>query len=221
MLILVFSVAGAETLPPTFSAKYEIKKGFISIGFATRSFFTEEDKRYYVSDSKTAGVIGALFKEHIIQKTHFLFEYGVVKPLSYHYDRNNGKKTVKQTYNWKKGEVFSQRDDKSFEYKVPVGAQDQSSYQLALMIDLANGKRNFTYHIAENVRLMDYDVRHTGNEKISTIRGTLDTVVMQVKTKKVKITIWCAPKLHYLPVKIEHDEDGISFIAELVSLNGL
>jgi len=221
ILILITGISTAATLPPPFSAKYEIKKGFMSIGYAKRTFFTKEDKLYYVSDSKTAGVIAAFFKERIVQTTQFQFENDIIKPLTYDYDRNKGKKTVKQNYDWDKGQVFSQRGNKASEYEIPLGAQDQSSYQLALMIDLATGKRNFTYHIAENVRLMDYDIRHTGNKTLSTIRGKLDTIIVRVKTKKGKITIWCAPKLHYLPVKIEHDEDGTSFVAELISLTGI
>jgi len=225
VLLLVSASCYAATLPPPFSAKYEIKKGFVSIGYATRSFFTDKDKFFYVSDSKTTGVIAALFKERIIQTTQFQFDNNIVRPITYTYDRNKGKMLVEQSYDWQKGEVFSQRFKKSqnkiYEYEIPIGAQDQSSYQLALMIDLASGKRNFSYHIAENVRLMDYDVRHVGDRKLETIRGKLDTVVVQVKTKKVKITIWCAPKLHYLPVKIEHEEDGTSFEAVLTSLKGI
>jgi len=221
IFLLFSSLSIAAELPPDFVAKYKITKGFVTIGKAKRSLSTNGTQKVYVSDSRTTGFIGSLFKEKIIQKTEFAFEDSMLKPLKYYYDRNNGKKKVEQTYDWKKGWVHSQRDDKLSEYEIPTGSQDQSSYQLALMLDLADGKRNFSYQIAENVRLVNYELKHLGNKKLKTIYGKLDTVVIQVKTKKMKTTIWSAPSLHYLPVKIEHEEKGTSFYAHLESVQGI
>jgi len=209
-------------LPPTFEAKYEIKKGFIKIGDANRKLTQSKDGHYiYTSDSKTTGIIASLFKEHILQKTAFTFENNIIKPQTYKYNRNGGKKTVDQTYNWENNSVFSQRNDKSFEYDIPDVVQDQSIYQLSLMLDLADGKRNFTYQIAENVRLVDYQVRKIGQKRLKTDIGKFNTVVMQVKNSKIKTTIWCAKDLHYLPVKIEHEEGGTTFTAYITSVQGL
>jgi len=212
----------AAKLPPDFIAKYEIKKGFIKIGNAQRSLKRKNNgDAIYTSNSKTTGFIASLFKEHILQTTRFSFENELIKPKTYFYNRNRGKKTVEQTYDWQKQMVHSQRDDKLFEYEIPDKVQDQSIYQLSLMLDLADGKRNFTYHIAENVRMVDYHVRHISNKKLETKLGNLDTVVMQVHNSKITTTIWCARSLNYLPVKIEHEEGGTTFTAHIVSVSGL
>ncbi|MDH5259690.1 MAG: DUF3108 domain-containing protein [Gammaproteobacteria bacterium] len=225
-LILICSIFGSYSfaigLPPSFTANYEIKKGFLKIGDATRSLKTETNGNYiYTSDSKTTGFIASLFNEHILQSTKFTFENNLIKPQKYFYSRNRGKKNVTQTYDWQKKMVHSQRDNKLFEYSIPDKVQDQSIYQLSLMLDLAEGKRNFTYHIAENVRLVDYQVRHIGSKRIETEVGKLNTVIMQVSNSKITTTIWCAQALNYLPVKIEHEEGGTTFTAYIKTVSGL
>ena len=209
-------------LPPDFIAHYEIKKGFIQIGTAKRSLKRKNnDEAVYTSNSKTTGFISSLFKENILQTTRFSFKDNLIRPLVYFYNRNRGKKTVEQTYNWQTNMVHSQRNDKLFEYEIPNIVQDQSIYQLSLMLDLADGKRNFTYHIAENVRMVDYHVRHISSKRLKTDIGTLDTIVMQVHNSKITTTIWCAKSLNYLPVKIEHEEGGTTFTAYVRSVSGL
>jgi len=220
--VILISPLYAADLPPDFVAHYEIKKAFLKIGDAKRSLKKQADGDFvYTSDSKTSGFVAALFSEHIQQSTIFTYEDNLLKPQKYSYSRNGGKKTVEQTYNWQSKMVHSQRNDKLFEYEIPNKVQDQSIYQLSLMLDLADGKRNFTYHIAENVRMIDYHVRQISNKKIKTELGKLDTVVMQVHNSKITTTIWCAKALNYLPVKIEHEEGGATFTAYIKSVTGL
>ncbi len=221
LMILLFSTSlmGAS-LPPEFVAKYDIKKGFVTLGEAIRKLEKAGDHWRYVSDSRTTGFLGALVSEHIIQVTDFEIKNNLIRPLIYRYDRNKGKKTVLQTYDWENHRVISRRDDKVSEYAIPTKVQDQSIYQLSLMLDLADGLRDFTYHVAENVRLVDYKIQYLGTKKLKSRLGRFKTIVVQVKTKNNKTTIWCAPSLHFLPIKIEFIEDGTSFTAWLKEIRG-
>ncbi len=220
LLLVGSSAAGAVTLPPEFTATYDVKKGFFKIGKAVRKLRKTDDKWTYTSDSRTTGLIGSLFSEHIIQTTEFDLKNGVIRPLSYQYDRNKGEKTVQQTFDWQHNQVLSQRDDKESLYDIPQKVQDQSIYQLSLMLDLANGSGDLVYHVAENVRLVDYTIKYLGKERVKSRLGKFDTLAVEVKTKKNKTTIWCAPKLHYLPIKIEFEEGGTTFVAWLKEIEG-
>lgn len=210
----------AAPLPPEFTATYEVKKGPLSIGKAVRSLEKQNDQWVYISSSKTTGFIGSLFPENITQTTRFEFKDGLIRPLTYHYNRNKGKKVVVQKYDWQKNQVISESGDNLYIYDIPEKVQDQSIYQLSLMLDLASGKRDFTYHVAENVRLMDYKIDYQGTETIKSELGKTETEVVQITTKNNKTTIWSAPKYHYLPIKIQFEEDGTSFMAELTELKG-
>ena len=220
-LLLWLNAGYGADLPPDFVARYEIKKGFIKIGEAQRSLSSKDGKLRYISDSRTTGVIARLFPEDIIQTTEFVFDNQLIKPIHYSYNRNNGEKTVEQDYIWKKKQVKSQRGNDLFEYSIPDKVQDQSIYQLSLMLDLADGLRNFTYHIAENVRLVDYQVKNQGQQSIDTPLGKINTIKVQVKNNRIETTIWCAEKYHFLPVKIKHEENGTSFTAWLTQVKGL
>ena len=218
--LLICSQLFAATLPPEFTATYEIKKGFITIGEATRSLRKSGDQWQYTSDSRTTGFLGAVFPTKIIQTTQFDITDSLIRPLHYKYTKNKTAKVVNQKYDWEQHKVYSQSDEKLHVYEIPDKVQDQSIYQLSMMLDLADGKRDFTYHVAENVRLMDYFIKALPPKTIKTFRGKMQTTVMRIKTKRNTTTIWFAPSLHYLPVKIEFEEDGTTFVALLTNLHG-
>lgn len=219
-LFVLSTGSHSAQLPPEFTATYEVKKGFVVIGEAVRKLRKNKGKWTYISDSRTTGFIGSMFSEHIVQTTEFEFKNGLIRPLIYKYTRNKGQKNVLQTYNWDKMEVFSQRDEKSSTYAIPEKVQDQSIYQLSVMLDLADGLRDFTYHVAENVRLVDYQVKYKGIKTVKSRLGKYKTHVVEVKGKKNKTRIFCAQKLHNLPLKIEFEEGGTSFIAWLKRIEG-
>jgi hypothetical protein len=64
-----------------------------------------------------------------------------------------------------------------------------------------------------------------GEETLKTALGEIDTLkftrVKNIDSKR-KTTLWCSPKLGYLPVQIEHvDKDGSTFTAVLRRLKGI
>ena len=85
---------------------------------------------------------------------------------------------------------------------------DKLSYQIALMRDLAQGKRDIAYKIADKGKLKTYHLKVVGEEILDTELGQLKTVKLlrQGSNKKRFSYLWCALKLHYLPVKVEHHE---------------
>ncbi|MDH5693957.1 MAG: DUF3108 domain-containing protein [Gammaproteobacteria bacterium] len=227
-LLLAFTllppaVTNAEHFPPAFSAEYDVKKGFLKVGEASRHLKVfSKNKVEYTSVSKTTGLVGALLGDHITQTTMLEYAEGRPRPLIYHY-RRTGRENyeVNQKYDWNKKHVYIQVDKDKLSYDFPPGSQDQSSYQLALMIDLAHGKRNFDYHIAENRRLKTYHIKHLRDETVDSIYGDLKTVVISHEDNKGnRTTLWCAEDLFFLPVKIEHRENGISFTAYLTRTSG-
>ena len=77
------------------------------------------------------------------------------------------------------------------------------------------------YAVAGNDKFRRYPIRMIGREAVDTPWGRLQTIVIQRKEKKVTTTMWCAPRLHYLPVRIGHEEKGNRFTAELQALQGM
>ena len=213
----------AATLPPDFEARYSIRKGILEVGQAVRTLSRHADGALtYSSETKTTGITAFFLKENLSQFTRFEEKDGFIRPLEYRYKRvGHTNKTVVQTYQWQKAEVNSRVDDETYVYEMPPRTLDQNVYQLGLMLDLADGRRNMRYEIGENVRLKSYDVKLDKRETIVTPLGRVDTVVVYVREGNNVTTLWAAPDLAYLPVRIEHSENGSTFSAILEALSGI
>jgi len=229
VFVLLLSIAcaipaEAANLPPDFIAKYSIRKGLLEIGKATRSLAHAADgSLLYTSESRTSGMTAMLFPERVIQTTRFEMKDGFIRPLDYRYQRDGRKKkSVTQTYQWQIGEVTSRVDGETYQYATPPRTLDQNIYQLGIMLDLADEKRSMHYSVGENVRLKGYDITSTRREIVVTqLLGRIDTIVVRSDNDNVHTTLWCAPELAYLPVRIEHTEDGTTFSAVIEGLSGI
>lgn len=93
------------------------------------------------------------------------------------------------------------------------------------MTDLAEQKKSFTYRIADGGKLKDYDIRVIETETVTTPLGKIEAIKLiryRKDKNKRQTTLWCAPSLNYLPVKLEHTEKGGSvFTALLRRLKGI
>ena len=76
------------------------------------------------------------------------------------------------------------------------------------MQQLKQGQRQFQYQVIDKDKLNIYQPQWLGNEVVKTGLGELDTLKYQrVSTNKGRrTTLWCAPSLHYLPVRVDHQE---------------
>ena len=69
-------------------------------------------------------------------------------------------------------------------------------------------------------KMKEYYFEIMGEERVYTSLGSFKTIKVQHKRykKEKNITLWCAPELNYLPVKIIQEETGKpTFISTLIS----
>lgn len=222
ILLLASGQLSATELPPPFTAHYVVKKGPLQLGVSMRRFEVGEDGTLvYRSSSDTTGLAEMLFSNHEKETTTLQLVDGHALPVQYDY-RRSGKRsrTLQQTFDWEKATVASRLDQVLTEYEIDRPTYDLNAYQLNLMVALARGEREFVFNIAGKHGPRTYDIRHVGDEAVRTDLGTLDTVVVQRKSNQTT-TLWCAEKLNFLPVRIEHIENGTTFTAYLQSVDGL
>jgi hypothetical protein len=219
--LLVLNVQAGE-LPPAFKAHYVVKKGPFALGNASREWQPGADgELVFHSGSDTTGLAELLYSDHITETTRLQHDGTRLVPQEYQY-RRSGKRNqvISQQFDWQQGSVTSRVDETVYEYQLPPGTIDQSAYQVSLMIELAKGNREFSYPVAYKNKIRIYDIRHIGDERLETALGELNTVVLQRKTSRTT-TLWFAYDLHFLPVKIQHEEKGGVFTAYLESVEGL
>ena len=210
---------------PNFSADYVLKRNGLSLGNATRSLRSIGNGRYvFESITYATGMIAWLVKDRIEERSTWTFSGGQLRPLEYKYDRYGGKKTrrVKLNFDWERRVVTNNIDGDPWRMDIPPNAQDKLLYQLAIMQDLKHGRTGLQYNIADGGRLKNYQFDILGEETVTTPLGRLKTIKLERLGDKRDTTVWCAPSLNYLPVRLEQQEsDGSRLSMDIQSVKGL
>lgn len=223
LIALSAGTAAAGALPERFTATYAVKKGFMDIGEVRRTLTPGPNGRHvFESVTSTTGMASWVAKGSIVERsTWTLKNSGVIQPLEYFYQRTFGKgKQVKLDFDWDKNTVTNNVNKDPWVMPLEPGTLDKLIYQIALMRDMAPGKRDYSYKIADGGKTKIYQAVVLGEEETSTPAGKFHTVKITRVGDKRGTTLWCAPKLNYLPVRIEQTDDD-DFVAVLKSVDGI
>ena len=105
---------------------------------------------------------------------------------------------------------------------IPAGTLDKLATQLGMMRELQNGASAKTIAVADGGKLKQYTFQVIGTETVGLPAGRFETVKLnRVGDSKEKLTyIWCAPQLHFLPVRIwQRKKDLSEYQSELESFS--
>ncbi len=218
----------ADFFPPPFTAKYKLyAKGF-SAGEGTRTLgFRRDGKLQFESFAKTTGFLSWFKKIELTERTVFTREGGKIRPVEYTYRQTGSKaRTSKVSFDWVKKEAKNTfKGQTEYVKLLKEGILDKLLYQVVLMQELKEGKRQLKYKVVDKGKISVYAPKFIGKADVDTGMGKLETLKYQQVSsskKKRRTTLWCAPSLHYLPVQIEHvDTSGDVFRMVLQSLVGL
>lgn len=227
MLFLCVAHAATAADIPDFSANYQVELNGIQAGELKRGLTSEADGlRRFQSVSQAKGVF-SFFKPDVIEETSvWTLDQGQVTPQIYRYQRSGGKKekTLSMQFDWSSKQVRIDDKKQPWTLDLETGVLDKLVYQISLMRDLARGIEQVDYRIADGGRLKTYKIRVLAEETITTPLGDIKTVKLtreRDQDSDRETTLWCAPALNYLPVKLEHVEDDATFTALLRRLKGI
>ena len=228
---ILFGIASQSLLAqdiPDFSANYLVRLNGLQAGELKQDLSTNnEGIRTFKSETQAKGVF-AYFKPDLVEETSiWQYENNIITPQSYLYQRTGGKKEkyLSLNFDWLNMQVFIDDKKQPWQLKIEHNTLDKLVYQLALMSDLSKNETAFDYRIADGGKLKNYKIKILEEETISTPLGNIYTVKLKrerARSKGRETTLWCAPSLNYLPVKLEHTEKGGSvFTAVLRRLKGI
>ena len=228
LLLLFLPLWASAQQIPDFSANYLVKLDGIQAGELKRTLTTvNADIRRFTSVSRAKGIF-RLFKPDVIEETSLWHKVdGKVRPTQYLYERTGGDKEryLRMDFDWQHKEVHI--DDHKHPWTLDISSHtlDKLIYQLTLMNDLAAHKTSLSYEIADGGKLKTYTIDVLGMEKVTTPLGKIEAVKLKRHRdhpKDRQTTLWCAPALDYLPVKLEHiEKDGTVFTALIRLLKGM
>ena len=227
VLIACLSNAAFAADIPDFSANYLVKLNGIQAGELKRTLTTTDDgRRVFSSVSQAMGVF-SFFKPDVVEETSvWSIINNRVTPHEYLYQRTGGKKDkyLEMQFDWPNKLVSIDDKERPWQLKLKQGVMDKLIYQISLMRDLHDTRDEVIYRIADGGRLKTYTIHIIGTETITTPMGEIETIKLTRQRDKPndrETTLWCAPALNYLPVKLEHVEDETVFTALIRRLTGI
>jgi hypothetical protein len=218
-----------ETLLTPFEASFSLRYKGAQFGYMTRSLSALPSGEYlYSSDIKTTGLARLFYKDHVVEKSTWLYEDNLIKPIHYYYDRSGGKKLKEVTvdFNHETKQILTTVNGDSWKMPLEGIVFDKLLYQISIMHDLnlTQAQADIDYNIADGGIIKNYLFKYLGEEVIKTDLGSFKTIKMQrhKPNQRRKSTFWCAIELNYLPIKVENIEsDGRKTIAIIKTLSGL
>ena len=221
------AAASADPGIPSFNARYDLKKGPLVLGVARVEYRRLPDDSYsYRMHTRGVGLARMLFEGYTEERSEGRITPEGFRPASYRYQREGGDnpRQSEARFHRDSGRVEGLKRGKPWELEAPPGVLDRVVGPLQLMHDLAEGRDEIRYSIAERGRLRHYRLTREGAETLDTPLGRLETVkvVRRREDSGETTTLWCAPALNYLAVRVEHeDEDDGTFTLELTRVAGM
>ena len=227
--VLLSVVAGqscAAPVPRPFKVEYVVKHGPLTMARMVREFTVMPTGAYrFTSKTKTAGIAALVRREQIGESSEGTIIANAFSPHRYQYHRSGGKKErrIAVTFDQKAGKIDGLSRGKKWQMAMQPGILDKLLYQLVLMRDIEeNQKRDLRYVIVDSGVAKTYLFNFTGEQRIKTPVGTYETYRFrrQKSGSRRKTTLWCAPALGFLPVRLDYQEkDGQVTTVLLDSVN--
>lgn len=226
LLLLALPRPGvAATILPPFEIDYEISNsGIVGVEMKRRLIQLDNGEYRFESMSHTTKPLSWFVKDHISEISRWQFHEQRLRPLHYHYLRqgNKVKKHSELEFDWQQGMVSDRQRRPVWSHEIQPHTSDKLLYQLQLMMDLQAGKENFSYIVADSGKIRRYKFTRIGTETIDLPLGRYETVKLHRDTGKRTTTIWCAPALNYMPVRIDlKEKDGSLVRADATRVKGL
>jgi len=229
-VVLYTAVHARGASPEPFTATYNLRIGSLNVGTLERRLMSEDNGRYiYRSETKATGLLALFRDERILEQSVWKLEGEQIRPLEYTYRHKGSKKNRDATihFDWKNGKIESHKGENQWKMAIERHVLDKLLYQWVAMRDLERDKglKQVEYKVADGGKIKTYRFTPIGKETLTTPMGRFEALKFQRlrdADDKRETTLWCAPALRYLPIRVDNKEkDGTVITAEIETLSGL
>jgi hypothetical protein len=190
----------------SFQASYNWIWHGMTVAVSTLKLEQKDDTWVYHSNSEPRG-IGRMFAERPTQESVLKVTNSGVQPLSYKADdgTSSTKRDVNVQFDWDHNRVTGVYEDTKVDMPLQPGVQDDLSVQIALMVELLNGRTPDKFLMLDKNTFREYRFIREGEETLSTPLGSVATIIFRSqKTGSPRVTrFWCAPSRGYIPMRVE------------------
>lgn len=212
--------AGRDIQLKPFTAEYDLSRGVLVFAKVQVSLTLLSPNLYrYEARTEPTGLYNLIRNDEITEISKGIVNGGRVTPLNYHYrhKKTDSDHQMDLDFNWKALHVINRTPDSRWIMKIDSGTQDKFGHQLTLMLALAGGKRDIRLKVADGGKTKHYRFDFQGKELIHTPAGSYQALKM-VRTKDGRpsqASLWLAPDVNYLPVRVERKEKDGLFVMKL------
>ncbi len=217
--LAVISFAAAAIEP--YSAIYQVAADGISLGRLERSLTQEKDGAFALkAKAYTTGFWAIFIKDRATEVSRFTVIDDQVTPISYHYINRKRDRPVEERVRFdlrkKTIQSTSTAGRENFPY---TGTEvDKLLYQFKIRDLLRQGESEFGFDVVDRTRLKNYQFKTDRRQTVDIPMGKIEAIkVKWVNADKRKTTLWFAPSLDYLPVKIVQDSGSHKLSISLIS----
>jgi len=207
-----FPAATAELTPfvATYSAKYSI----FSVGEIRLELRRGNAPGTWVLETRgdPGGLARIVTSATLLQTSRLEVNEGRIRPREF--TLNDGVKDrdedISLDFDWARGRVAGTAKGKPVDVELAPDTQDPTSFNLALMMALQDGRPISPLPMVDGPKLKTYQQRRVRNERIRTPAGSFDTVlvVSSREGSDREAHMWLAPELGYLAVQVEQYRKG-------------
>ena len=218
------AMAAPELSLQPFEAVYEVSVKGIPLGHLTQRLERPAPAAYYfTSILESTGLARLLRKLHAEESSTGTLTPDGLRPESYTYFRRSGKKEKRfaLAFDWAAGRV-SLTHSSAQHSGLEAGTLDKLSLLLGVMHDLASGAQALSHRVADADGIKTYTLTREEAEPIDFEGQRLPVIKVSYARGNSgrRTTLWCAPALQYLPLRIEYRErDGELTRGRLVSFS--
>lgn len=203
--LLLLGAAWAEP-PQPFTASYTLSASGMRAAESSRALRHMGDGVWeFQTVAKPVGVASLFIRDTILEHSRWRLNGGKVVPLSYEYRQSGGRRERHReiAFDYQEGLIQSTLGAEA--WALPPNVQDLASVQIALMLDVSQGRKVMEYPVADGRSVETYRFEVQGEGHMDTPAGRFRTVRVETKDaeRQRSMTFWMAPELGYLPVRIE------------------
>lgn len=221
LLLALLPLGAIAQVPQQFELVYRFTFNGQYVGNVTDQFQRLNDRQYQLTSiAKPEGHL-ALLLPTLTLTSKGAYKSRQLIPTSYRQARSNApKKAALASLDWSKKLLTHQYKGRAEQESLPPGTQDALS-QLYVLSIMENLPGKFELPVTNGRRLLIYRYEKLPAEPIVTPLGSFETFEYRriAEPDENAISVWVAPALHRLPLRIRVREESGTFEQQLIKLN--
>ena len=227
LVVAAHEARAADPPVATYTATYTVEYKGKQAGVSEWSVRDVGNGRYEFQARITPkGMLKLIRPKPTIERSQFTVEGAHFRPLEYWFEdgSRSGEDNWHVVFDWERRIATVTTTEARRELAVPDSAIDVGTLKAAVMRDLSVRGAPGPYEVADQDAVFTYEYTDSGPTTLQTGVGSLETkLFVQHRAGSSRSTwLWAAPKLGFLPVRIEqrrNDEVQTSFL--LTGVNGI